>query len=80
MAKMVVVSADVASTQQFVDYADGLRAQGLLDRIYVDECHTIIMDVGYRRDLEKLKGLHRYDCPVVLLTATLPPEMERWFR
>ena len=80
MAKMVVVSADVASTQQFIDYADGLRAQKLLDRIYVDECHTIIMDVGYRRDLEKLKGLHRYDCPVVLLTATLPPEMERWFR
>jgi superfamily II DNA helicase RecQ len=79
-AKMVVVSADVASTQQFIEYADGLRAQGRLDRIFVDECHTIIMDVGYRRDLEALKGLHRYDCPVVLLTATLPPAMERWFR
>jgi superfamily II DNA helicase RecQ len=80
MAKMVVVSADVASTQEFTDYADGLRGRGLLDRIFVDECHTIIMDVGYRKDLEALKGLHRYDCPVVLLTATLPPRMERWFR
>jgi superfamily II DNA helicase RecQ len=50
----MVVSADVASTQQFVNFADGLRAQGLSDRTFGDECHTFILEVGYRRALEAL--------------------------
>jgi superfamily II DNA helicase RecQ len=80
VAKMVVVSADLAACKEFTMYADSLRARGFLKRIFVDEVHTVIMDVGYRKDLEELKGLHRYDCPVVLLTATMPVRMERWFR
>jgi hypothetical protein len=38
------------------------------------------MDVLYRQKLEALKGLHRFDYPVILLTATLPGVIERWFR
>lgn len=53
------------------------RARGKSSRIFADECHTIIMDVGYRRDLEASKELHRYDCPVILLTATLQIRIER---
>ncbi|KAI3317262.1 hypothetical protein HD806DRAFT_492673 [Xylariaceae sp. AK1471] len=79
-ARLVVVSAEVAACAEFTSYADGLRARGLLRRIFVDECHTIIMDSGYRARLAALKGLHRFDCPVVLLTATLPVRLERWFR
>ncbi|SLM36305.1 recq family helicase [Lasallia pustulata] len=80
VARLVVVSADVASSDEFTMYVDSIRARGLLDRIFVDECHTTIMDVGYRRELVKLKGLHRYSCPVIWLTATLPVRLEQWFR
>lgn len=38
------------------------------------------MDVEYRKYVEELKDLHGYDCPVVLLTAIVPIQMERWFR
>ncbi len=80
VARLVVVSADQANGAEFVSYASRLRAQGLLRRIFVDEGHTIIMDAGYRARLAELRGLYRYDCPVVLLTATLPVRMEGWFR
>ena len=80
VAKMVVVSADMVDVEQFHDYVELLRDRSLLRRIFVDEAHTVILDASYRRDLERLKVLHQYDCPVVALTATLPGVMERWFR
>ncbi|RYP58050.1 hypothetical protein DL771_011356 [Monosporascus sp. 5C6A] len=79
-ARLVVVSADLAGCNEFMAYADGLRARGLLRRIFIDECYTIIMDAGYRERLAALKGLYRFDRPVILLTATLPVRLERWFR
>ncbi|CAJ2504607.1 Uu.00g120010.m01.CDS01 [Anthostomella pinea] len=79
-ARLVVVSADVASSNEFITYADGLRTRGLLRQIFIDECHKIIMDAEYRAKLAGLQGLYRFDCPVVLLTATLPVRLERWFR
>ena len=63
-----------------MEYVDGLRERGLLGRIFIDEGHTVIMDVSYRRSLVKLKGLHRFDCPLILLTAIMPPTLEKWFR
>ncbi|KAK7230149.1 hypothetical protein V2G26_002319 [Clonostachys chloroleuca] len=79
-ARLVVVSADVISSAEFSGYADGLLYAGLLQRIFIDECHTIIMDVGYRAKLGELRSLHRYRCPMVLLTAMLPVMLEDWFR
>lgn len=79
-ARLVVVSADLAGTAGFVAYAGSLRTRGLLRRIFVDECHTVIMDAGYRERLEELTCLHRYEVPIVLLTATMPVGLEPWFR
>jgi superfamily II DNA helicase RecQ len=79
-ARLVVVSADVVEIEQFRNYADSLRSRKLLKRIFFDEGHTAILDVSFRRQLENLKGLHRYECPVIALTATMPGVMERWFR
>jgi superfamily II DNA helicase RecQ len=80
VARLVVVSADQANNAEFVTYTDSLRSRGLLKRIFIDECHTVIMDASYRTRLIELRGLYRYDCPVILLTATLPVRLERWFR
>lgn len=76
----MVASADIAASDEFASYADGLLCAGLLQRIFIDECHTVIMDASYRARLGTLKSLHRYRCPVVLLTATLPVMLEDWFR
>jgi superfamily II DNA helicase RecQ len=80
VARLIVVSADTADCDEFAMYVDGLRAAGFLSRIFVDECHTIIMDASYRKKLAGLKGIYRYGCPVILLTATLPVRLEPWFR
>ncbi|KAK7582804.1 hypothetical protein V3481_012103 [Fusarium oxysporum f. sp. vasinfectum] len=79
-ARLVVVSADIVSSDQFFGYADGLLCAGLLKRIFIDECHTVIMDISYRAKLGELIGLRRFGCPIVLLTATLPVVLEDWFR
>jgi superfamily II DNA helicase RecQ len=79
-ASLVVVSADVAVCDGFTLYLDSIRGRGLLGTIFLDECHTIIMDVSYRERLGSLVGLHRYGCPMVMLTATLLVSMEGWFR
>ena len=57
-----------------------LQDHKLLRRIFVDEAHTVIMDVSYRKKLDRVKGLHRYGCPVIVLTATLPSVMVPWFK
>ncbi|KAK7583650.1 hypothetical protein V3481_012931 [Fusarium oxysporum f. sp. vasinfectum] len=79
-ARLIVVSADIVSSAEFSGYVDGLSCTGLLQRIFVDECHTVIMDIGYRAKLGELIGLRRFGCPLVLLTATLPVVLEDWFR
>jgi superfamily II DNA helicase RecQ len=71
-ARLIVVSADIISSAEFCGYVNGLLCTGLLQRIFVDECHTVIMDIGYRAKLGELVGLRRFGCPLVLLTATLP--------
>ena len=70
----------MTNINQFVEYMDSLRDRQLLTRIFFDEAHTAVLDVTFRKALEKLKGLHRYECPIVALTATLLQVMEWYFR
>ncbi len=70
----------MATGPAFCAYADGLRAAGLVQRIFIDECHTVLTDVNYRARLGTLRSLHRFGAALVLLTATLPPVLEPWLR
>jgi hypothetical protein len=76
-AAVVVVSADVAgdvtSSDNFISYAGMLSSKGLLRRVVVDECHLVFTSSDWRPKLAKLKNLRLLPCPIVLLTATLPP-------
>jgi superfamily II DNA helicase RecQ len=80
LASVVVVSADLAgditSNGNFVAYAGLLLQKGLLRRVVVDECHLIFTSSDWRPKLALLKNLRLLGCPVVLLTATLPPVRE----
>ncbi|CAK7207842.1 hypothetical protein SEUCBS139899_010657 [Sporothrix eucalyptigena] len=74
--RLVVVSADQASDPRFCAYVDMLLASGALQRLFIDECHTILTDVSYRTKLAALRSLRRFAVPLVLLTATMPPPLE----
>jgi superfamily II DNA helicase RecQ len=79
-ASVVVVSADLAgditSNDNFIGYAGLLQTKGLLRRVVVDECHMIFTSSDWRPKLALPKNLRPLACPVVLLTATLPPVRE----
>ena len=80
LAAVVVVSADAAgditSNGNFLGYANVLCGRGLLRRVVVDECHLIFTSSDWRPRLALLKNLRLLPCPIVLLTATLPPVRE----
>lgn len=79
-AQVVVVSADVAgdltSKGNFISYAGLLQRAGKLRRIVVDECHLVFTSSDWRPKLAGLKNLRLVTCPIVVLTATLPPVRE----
>jgi superfamily II DNA or RNA helicase len=80
--RLVIVSADVAVSENelFMAYMGKLDRGGHLQRIFIDEAHVTITDSSYREQLTKLKGLHRFRKPMIMLTATLMKTMERDFR
>jgi superfamily II DNA helicase RecQ len=77
LASVVVVSADIAGDilgdGNFLSYARLLCSKGVLRRVVVDECHLIYTSSDWRPKLAGLKNLRLLPCPIVLLTATLPP-------
>ncbi|KAH8591172.1 P-loop containing nucleoside triphosphate hydrolase protein [Bisporella sp. PMI_857] len=78
--RVVLVSAEAASTDDFLQWAADLRVQGRLDRVVFDECHlTFTAATEYRRKLRGLVLLRNLGCPFVFLTGTLPPLCQREF-
>jgi superfamily II DNA helicase RecQ len=72
-APVVVVSADRAATTGFITYGSMLRKRKLLRRVVLDECHLSFTASDYRPKLRQLGHLQVLRCPIILLTATLPP-------
>jgi superfamily II DNA helicase RecQ len=68
-----VISADKAASTDFITYASMLRKRNLLRRVVVDECHLTFTASDYRPKLKQLGHLQVLRCPMILLTATLPP-------
>ena len=75
-AGVVIVSADITGEADFLNYAVLLSGKKLLRRVVVDECHLIFTLNNWRPKLAKLKNLWVLSCPMVLLTAALPPVLE----
>ncbi|KAH7183761.1 hypothetical protein BKA60DRAFT_475198 [Fusarium oxysporum] len=53
-APIVVVSAEAACTEAFLEYANRLSDRQCLDRIVIDECHLTITASCYRRSMSQL--------------------------
>ena len=78
--RIVIVSGEAASGEDFLQWAAEIRTQGRLDRVVVDECHlTFTAALEYRKKLRGLVLLRNLGCPFVFLTGTLPPLCERDF-
>ena len=78
-SELVLVTAEAASTGDFLKYARTLIAQQKLDRIVIDECHLTITAAGYRQSIVDLVVIRSLRTQFVYLTATLPPSMQAEF-
>ena len=74
-AALVLVSAEAASSKDFVKYARRLIAEQKLDRIVIDECHLTVIAAEYRPSIVELTAIRSLRTQFVYLTATLPPSM-----
>jgi superfamily II DNA helicase RecQ len=72
-AALVLVSAEAASSKDFIKYARRLVREQKLDRIVVDECHLTITAAEYRSSITELIAIRSLRTQFVYLTATLPP-------
>ena len=79
-AKIVFAIAESAVSRMFADFINSKTAAHQLERIVIDECHTILQsDEKWRRNVLKLRELAGRSTQVVCLTATLPPQKQTAF-
>ncbi|KAM0714674.1 hypothetical protein Q7P37_003053 [Cladosporium fusiforme] len=78
-AALVLVSAEAASSKDFIKYARRLIAEQKLDRIVIDECHLTVTAAEYRPSMVELTAIRSLRTQFVYLTATLPPSMRAEF-
>jgi superfamily II DNA helicase RecQ len=79
--QVVLVSAEAASSDNFLQWAADLRVQGKLDQVVIDKCHlTFTAADEYQRKLWGLVLLRNLGCPFVFLTSMLPPLRQREFK
>lgn len=95
-ASIVFVTPESAVTKAFSTFVMRLCGRQQLDRIVVDECHTILdSEWGFRPQMRKIgEAIRRFGVQAVFLTATLAledqeeflrrmqlvPAQVRWFR
>lgn len=78
-SSLVLVTAEAASTKDFIKYARALIAQQKLDRVVIDECHLTVTAASYRQSMVDLTFIRSLRTQFVYLTATLPPSMQAEF-
>jgi superfamily II DNA helicase RecQ len=80
IAQVVLVTPESAVTKAFGRFLQQKASAGLLDRVVIDECHSVLdSGHGWRPKLLQLSQLVEQRCQLVYLTATLPPTDEKAF-
>ena len=78
--QIIVVIAEAAVTMAFARFIDVKRASQQLERIVIDECHTVLESTEeWRPEVRRLREMGGKGTQVVFLTATLPPTDESRF-
>ena len=77
---IMLVTSESAVSQAFQGFILRMRASHCLERIVIDEYHTVLdSQEDFRPKLQRLSELWAAECQMVMLTATLPPEEEARF-
>ena len=77
---MVLVTLESAITKAFGRFLLERISTGLLDRVVINECHTLLDSIhGWRPKMLHLSQMVERGCQLVYLTATLPPTKEQAF-
>ena len=81
MAQIVLVQPESAVSKKFAQYLNKLQGLGQLDRIVIDECHTVLDSQPDFRPKIRNAGALIIDraVQIVYLTATLSPADEAEF-
>ncbi|TRM55522.1 hypothetical protein BD626DRAFT_577388 [Schizophyllum amplum] len=78
-AQLILVSVDVAEQHHWRMALQGLLARGcVITRIVVDEIQ-LSLSQSFRKSLRNVHELRFAPCPLVLLSATIPPLSVPWF-
>ena len=77
---VIIVSVEMAIKESFRNFCNRLHNMGTLSRIVVDECHTAKTWQTYRDCFLQLRCIRTSPVPLVLLSATIPPNMEAELR
>ncbi|KAK4205856.1 DNA helicase, partial [Rhypophila decipiens] len=74
-ASIVFITPESAVTKGFESFINRLHGRGQLDRVVMDECHTVLdSERGFRPQLSELgEVLRGFGVQAVFLTATLGP-------
>lgn len=79
-AKIVFTTPEGAATKSFSRFLDEKRMLRQLDRIVIDECHTMLeSNDQWRPDVLRLSEMTGKGTQLVYLTATLPPVLQPAF-
>ena len=75
MASIVFVTPEGALSKTFATYLNRIQGQGRLDRIVIDECHTVLdASADFRPRMREIgRAMAARGVQMVYLTATLPP-------
>jgi superfamily II DNA helicase RecQ len=81
VASIIFVTPESAVSKTFSTFVNRLKGTFQLDRVVVDECHTVLDSrPRFRPKLQKLgRALVKMCTQLVFLTATLPPQDEEEF-
>jgi superfamily II DNA helicase RecQ len=79
-AKIVFTTPEGAATKSFGRFLDEKRTLRQLDRIVIDECHTMFESTeAWRPDVLRLSEMTSKGTQLVYLTATMPPVLQPAF-
>ena len=73
---ILLVSVEHCLLQAFQNHLGYLHGEGRLARIVVDECHLALVASSWRSAVRDLEHVRKVPVPLLLLSATVPPNME----
>lgn len=78
VCNILLISTDYIATSLTLNiFLSRLESENRLDRFIIDECHMLLSAEYRAHRLQKIRNIRMRKAPVILITATLPPSIEK---